>query len=280
MFESIITISVAAFLSGFLFSMPIVGPISITVTSNALKGRLRYCNLVAIGASVADFLYVFIAVYGVTKLYSLYMPAMPYIFALGSVFFFFLGYKIFKTKIDIEHLEDKSHLSEKIIKKEKGGFLTGLMISFLNPTLFLGVLTSAFFVISLIASLGLNTGGLSGRMDNHIKEVSTITGNDIENTQVQAPDRLDNFQILKNKNTRQDLTIYTANFHFFISVCYGLFLSLGAITWFFIMAFLIVRYRKRINKKVISVFIKSLGVILCLIAIYFGSQAVKMLFNL
>jgi len=280
MFESIIAISVAAFLSGFIFSMPIVGPISITVTSNALKGRLRYCNLVAIGASIADFFYVFIAVYGVTKLYSLYMPAMPYIFALGSIFFFFLGYKIFKTKIDIEHLEDKSQLSEKIKKKEKGGFLTGLMISFLNPTLFLGVLTSAFFVISLIASLGLNTGGLSGRMDNHIKEVSTITGNDIENTQVQTPDRLDNFQILKNKNNQEDLTIYTANFHFFISVCYGLFLSLGAITWFFILTFLIVRYRKRINKKVISVFIKSLGVILCFIAIYFGSQSVKMLFNL
>jgi len=280
MFESIIAISVAAFLSGFLFSMPIVGPISITVTSNALKGRLRYCNLVALGASVADFFYVFIAVYGVTKLYSLYMPAMPYIFALGSIFFFFLGYKIFKTKIDIEHLEDKSQLSEKIKKKEKGGFLTGLMISFLNPTLFLGVLTSAFFVISLIASLGLNTGGLSGRMDNHIKEVSTLTGNDTEITQVQTPGRLDNFQILKNKNNQEDLTIYTANFHFFISVCYGLFLSLGAITWFFIMAFLIVRYRKRINKKVISVFIKSLGVILCLIAIYFGSQAVKMLLNL
>jgi len=280
MFESIIAISVAAFLSGFIFSMPIVGPISITVTSNALKGRLRYCNLVAIGASIADFFYVFIAVYGVTKLYSLYMPAMPYIFALGSIFFFFLGYKIFKTKIDIEHLEDKSQLSEKIKKKEKGGFLTGLMISFLNPTLFLGVLTSAFFVISLIASLGLNTGGLSGRMDNHIKEVSTITGNDIENTQVQTPDRLDNFQILKNKNNQEDLTIYTANFHFFISVCYGLFLSLGAITWFFILTFLIVRYRKLINKKVISVFIKSLGVILCFIAIYFGSQSVKMLFNL
>ena len=280
MFESIIAISVAAFLSGFIFSMPIVGPISITITSNALKGRLRYCNLVATGASVVDFLYVFIAVYGVTKLYSLYKPAMPYIFALGSVFFFFLGYKIFKTKIDIEHLEDKSHLAEKIEKKEKGGFLTGLMINFLNPTLFLGVLTSSFFVISLIASLGLNTGGLSGRMDNHIKELSTITLNEVESTQVQPLDKPVNFQILKNNNHQKDLTIYTANFHFFISVCYGLFLSLGTITWFFILAFFIVRYRKHINIKVISVFIKSLGVILCLIAIYFGSQAVKMLFNL
>ncbi len=193
MFESIIAISVAAFLSGFIFSMPIVGPISITVTSNALKGRLRFSNLVAVGASIVDFIYVFIAVYGVTKLYSLYKPAMPYIFAVGSVFFFFLGYKIFRTKLDFEHLEDKTHLAEKIIKKEKGGFLTGLMINFLNPTLFLGVLTSSFFVISLIAALGLNTGGLSGRMDDHIKEISTLNRNEIENSQIQPVEKRDEF---------------------------------------------------------------------------------------
>src|SRR5674476_788700 len=114
--ESIITMSIAGLLAGFIFSMPIAGPISILITSNALKGRLRYCNLVSIGASIADFTYVFIAVYGLTKLYTLYRPFIPYIFSIGAIFFFYLGYKIIKTKIDIEHLEDKTHLAEKIEK--------------------------------------------------------------------------------------------------------------------------------------------------------------------
>ena len=259
MIESVITISIAGLFAGFIFSMPIAGPISILITSNALKGRLRYCNLVSIGASIADFAYVFIAVFGLTRLYSLYKPAMPYIFSVGSIFFFYLGYKIIRTKIDIEHLEDKSHLAEKIQKREKGAFYTGFMINFLNPTLFIGVLTSSFFVISLIASLGLNTGGLAGKMDQNVKEISNIEGRKIENSQVLSLEQFENMQLGKNKDRVQDQTIYPAYFHLIISTCYAFFISLGSIIWFFLMAFLIVRFRKRINIKVISVFIKSLG---------------------
>ncbi len=180
MIESIITISVAGFLAGFIFSMPIAGPISILITSNALKGRLRYCLLVSIGSFIADFTYVFVAVFGLTKLYSFYKPAIPYIFAVGSLFFFYLGYRIIRTKLDIENLRDKSHLTEKIQKRGKGAFFTGFMINFLNPTLFIGLLTSSFFVISLVASLGLNTGGLAGIMDHNVKEISNIEGRKIE----------------------------------------------------------------------------------------------------
>jgi len=276
MVESIISVSVAAFLAGFIFSMPIAGPISILITSNALKGRSRYCNLVTIGASVADFVYVFVAVFGVTRLYSLYKPAMPYIFAAGSIFFFFLGYKIFMTKVDIEHLEDKSHLVEKIEKKEKGAFYTGLMINFLNPTLFIGVLTSSFFVISLIASLGLNTGGLSGRIDKNIDEIGLVDRGKIENSTALAQEQLENLQLVRKNNRQHDQTVYPENFHLFISICYAFFLSLGSIIWFFLMTFLIVRYRRRINIRTISVFIKSLGVILALFGFYFGFRSLRM----
>jgi len=280
MVESIITISIAGLLAGFIFSMPIAGPISILITSNALKGRLRYCNLVSLGASFADFTYVFIAVFGLTRLYSFYKPLIPYIFAVGSIFFLFLGYKIIRTKLDIEHLEDKSHLTEKIKKKEKGAFYTGFMINFLNPTLFIGVLTSSFFVISLIASLGLHTGGLADRMDNNVKEISNIEGRKIENSQVLSIKKFDNIHIGKNKDHLQDQTKYPAYFHLVISICYALFLSVGSIIWFFLMTFLIVRFRQRLNIKVISAFIKSLGVVLCLIGLYFGYLAVRMFFLL
>ena len=278
MVESIFSISVAGLLAGFIFSMPIAGPVSILITSNALKGRLRYCSLVSIGASFADFAYVFVAVFGLTRLYSLYKPAMPYIFTVGAIFFLFLGYMIIRTKIDIEHLEDKSHLTEKIKKMEKGAIYTGFMINFLNPTLFIGVLTSSFFVISLIASLGLHTGGLAGKIDQNVVEISNIEGRKIENSQVLSLDQFDNIHVGKNKDRVQDHTIYPAYFHLVISICYAFFISLGSIIWFFLMAFIIVRYRKRINIKVISVFVKSLGIMLCLFGLYFGYLAYGMFY--
>lgn len=276
MVESIITMSIAGLLAGFIFSMPIAGPISILITSNALKGRLRYCSLVSIGASVADFTYVFIAVFGLTRLYTLYKPLIPYIFSIGSIFFIFLGYRIIRTKIDIENLEDKSHITEKIKNKERGGFYTGCMINFLNPTLFIGVLTSSFFVISLIASLGFHTGGLAGKMDQNVKEISNIEGKKLEKSQVLSIDQLNNIQIGKNKDRQRDQTTYTANFHLLISICYAFCLSVGSIIWFYLMSYMIVRFRQRINIKIISAFVKSLGAVLCIFGLYFGYLAVRM----
>jgi threonine/homoserine/homoserine lactone efflux protein len=276
MLESIITISVTGLLAGFIFSMPIAGPVSILITSNALKGRMRYCILVSIGAFIADFTYVFIAVFGLTKLYSFYKPAIPYIFAIGSLFSFYLGYKIIRTKIDIENFEDKSHLNEKIQKRGKGAFLTGFMINFLNPTLFIGILTSSFFVISLIASLGLNTGGLAGKMDQNVKEIRNIDGSRIDTSKIMSFDQFENFQRLKGNAQKKDNTIYPAYFHLVISICYAFFISFGGIIWLYLLSYMIVRFRQRINIKIISGFIKSLGIVLCLFGLFFGYLSIKM----
>lgn len=276
MIESVLTISFAGLLAGFIFSMPIAGPISVLITSSALKGRLRYCNLVSIGASLADFAYVFVAVFGLTRLYSLYKPAMPYIFSVGAFFFIFLGYKIIRTKIDIEHLEDRSHLTEKIEKKAKGAFYTGFMINFLNPTLFIGVLTSSFFVISLIASMGFRTGGLAGKIGRNVEEINNIDGRKVENSQVLSLEQIENIYAGNDIDHESDEDTYPAYFHLLISICYAFFLSLGSIFWFFLLTFMIIRFRKRINIKIISVFIKSLGVVLCLFGLYFGYLAAGM----
>jgi threonine/homoserine/homoserine lactone efflux protein len=276
MIESIITISIAGFVAGFIFSMPIAGPVSILITSNALKGRLRYCVLVSLGSFIADFTYVFIAVFGLTKLYSFYKPAIPYIFAIGSLFFFYLGYRIIRTKLDIENLEDKSHLTEKIQKKGKGAFFTGFMINFLNPTLFIGIITSSFFVISLIASLGLNTGGLAGKMDQNVKEISNIDGKKLEISKGLEGEKYDYFHKFEKKDYQQDITIYPKYFHLVISICYAFFLSLGSIIWLYLLSLLIVRYRQRINIKIISIFIRSLGAVLCLFGLFFCYLAARM----
>jgi threonine/homoserine/homoserine lactone efflux protein len=278
--ESIITMSIAGFLTGFIFSMPIAGPISIMITSNALKGRLRYCNLFNLGASFGDFIYVFIAVFGLTKLYTFYKPIIPYIFSFGALLLIFLGYKIFRTKFDIEHLEDKIHLSDKIRKKERGAFYTGFMINFLNPTLFIGWLTSSLLVISIIAALGFHTGGLAIKIDQSAREISNIEGKKIESDHDSVIKKLDNFQILKIKERHVDQTVFPPSFHLLISICYAFFIAVGSIVWFWLLAFLIVRYRTRINIKIIAGFVKSLGVFLCCIGGYFGYQAIRMFINL
>jgi threonine/homoserine/homoserine lactone efflux protein len=280
MLESIITISVAGFVAGFIFSMPIAGPVSILITSNALKGRLRYCILVSIGSFIADFIYVFIAVFGLTKLYSFYKPVIPYIFAIGSLFFLYLGYRIIGTKLDIENLEDKSHLTQKIQKKGRGAFFTGFMINFLNPTLFIGLLTSSFLVISLIASLGLNTGGLAGKMDQNVKEISNIEGRRIEISKSLPGEQIDYFQKLKNKNHQQDKTIYPVYFHLIISICYAFFISFGSIIWLYLLSLMLVRFRQRFNIKILSFFIKSLGAVLCVFGLFFCYLSARMFMSM
>jgi arginine exporter protein ArgO len=195
-------------------------------------------------------------------------------FAAGSLFFLYLGYKIFKTKIDIEHLEDKSHLVEKIGKKEKGAFYTGLMINFLNPTLFIGSLTSSFFAISLVASLGFHTGGLATRIDQNVKEINKIEGSHVESSQASSLEQFNNIQIPKSKKSNADPGVFPKYWHLGISICYAFFLSLGSILWFYLLAFLIVRFRQHINIKVISAIIKSLGVVLGILGVYFGYMAV------
>jgi len=280
MLESIITVSIAGLVAGFIFSMPIAGPISILITTNALKGRLRYCILVSLGSFIADFTYVFIAVFGLTNLYSFYKPAIPYIFACGSLFFFYLGYKTIKTKLDIEHLEDKSHLTEKIQKKGKGDFFTGFLINFLNPTLFIGILTSSFFVISLIASLGLNTGGLAGKMDQNVKEISNIEGKKIEISKGLSGEHFDYFQKLKRKDREKDTTTYPRYFHLAISICYAFFLSLGSIIWLYLLSVMIVRFRQRVSIKIISAFIRSLGGVLCIFSLFFIYLSVRIFISM
>ena len=279
MTEIFFTMSFAGLLAGFIFSMPVAGPISILVTSNALKGRLRCCNLITIGASLADFVYVFIAIFGLTKLYSWYKPAMPYILFAGALFLLYIGYKTIQTNIDPESLKDK-HLTEKFINKDKGAFYTGCMINFLNPTLFIGWLTSSFFMISFIAALGFNTGGLDTIINENVKEINNIEGRKIENSQVFSSIPLDKIRAHKRDVIKSDPVRLPKHFHLLISVCYAFFLSVGSIIWFYLLAFMITRFRNRINLKIVNWIINGLGIVLCSFGIYFGFVAARMLFTI
>lgn len=276
MFESLITISIVGLVAGFILSMPIAGPISILITSNALKGRMRYCVLANVGAAFADFIYVFIAVFGLTKLYSLYKPIIPYILIVGAIFLIYLGIKIARTQIDIEHIDDKKHINDKI-KKDRGGFLAGFLLNFLNPTLFIGWLTSSFIIISIVSSLGFNTGGLDTMLDKNVQQINNIEGKTINPQTSISYFKADSVNLKLqeiHKETNASLPNY---FPLLISICYALFLSVGSIIWFYYLAYFLVKYRNKINVKIVNRITQCLGIVLCGFGIFLGYTAISMI---
>jgi|SRR5579862_480322 len=265
---SIITLSIVGLLVGFIFSMPIAGPISILITTNALKGRVRFCNLAAIGASVADFIYVFCAVLGLTKFYSFFRPAMPYVLFGGMIFLVILGFRITKTKI-----EQVKEQKEKPAENKRSAFLTGFLLNFLNPTLFISWLTSSFIVITLVTSLGFSTGGLDQRVNASFSTMNS-RGKDSVLRRRLAYFHLDS---TRKKNEQDEKLQANKYFTFLANLLYSFFLSLGGVIWFFCLAGLLARHRHRVKTKFINLIIRSLGWALYLFAAFLAYQGVTML---
>ena len=117
--ESALTIIIIGFVAGFILSIPIAGPINILVTTNALLGKLRYCIRVAIGASVIEFFYVLIIVFGIVSLYQVYKPFVPYILIVGSVILIIVGIRVMKTKFDLTNVNLKNIVRDRNGKKKK-----------------------------------------------------------------------------------------------------------------------------------------------------------------
>jgi len=273
----LITISIIGLLAGFLFSMPIAGPISILITSNALKGRLKYCNFLTVGAAIADFIYVLIAVYGITNLFSAYRGVIPYILGFGAIFVFYVGVRIIRTKFDLEHIDEKQRLADEQEKKHKGAIYAGFMLNILNPTLFFGWMVSSFIALSFAASLGFDTGGLSTVVDQSLDQIEKIEGNTAERHKIPSYLQFDTLKILKKENHVKRTAKVTHYNHFMTSLFYAFFLAVGSILWFFLLAVTLVRFRKRININVLNWFVRALGIFLCFFALFFAYTAVKML---
>lgn len=279
MTTSLFTISIVGFLAGFFFSMPIAGPISIIITSNALKGRLKFCQLATLGSSVADFIYVFIAVFGLTRFYSWYKPAIPYILIGGAFFLLYIGYKVFRTHFDLEQIEDKIKHAAMIKKQEKGAFYAGFMINFLNPTLLFSWLTSSFFIISFVTSIGYDMGGLYSMVDKNVQVMSHTNGKTIEKKTKRSYFQFDNSKALNEEIEHQKLDVRPAYFPLLASSLYALALAFGSIVWFYLLTLILIHFRLKIKLSIINFIVQGLGVFLCLIGIYFGYTAIRALFG-
>jgi len=255
MIESLITVVLIGFSAGFIFSMPIAGPISIIITSNALKGNLKFCLRTASGASIIEFFYVLIAVFGLAMLFSLYSSIVPYVLIVGSIFLLIIGVRIIRTKLTLEDIEKSEKTSE--IAEKKGGFRTGIFINLTNPSLFFGVLTSSFLVLSFASSIGLNTGGLDILVHENVTSLQEITGDELT--------KLDTTYIAQTHGNQE---AQHSSYTLLLSLTYAFFLALGGFVWLIILAKLLVKYRNKIKIEILNWTIRILGMILCGIGIY------------
>lgn len=279
MTESLITISIVGFLAGFVFSVPVAGPISILIVSNALKGKFRYSVKAAAGAAFADFFYVFIAMIGITRLYHIYQPAIPYILLAGGLFLIYVAHQVYKSKLNAEEIEKGPVIREKYLNR--GGFRTGFLLNFLNPTLFFGWLTSTFITMSLVTSLGFNMGGLEQSINHTLKMVEQNTMRGIgpatpsETLSIRLPARIPSEE---TQNEHPDSSLQTSRkYHYAISALYAFWLSLGSIFWFYLFAKVIVKSRQKINIQVINHLLKGFGIILGLFSLYLLGRGIDLL---
>ncbi len=259
--ETLLTISLVGLVVGFIFSIPVAGPVSILITSHAIKGEMHFALVTALGAAIIDFLYCFIAVFGFTHLYILYRPIIPYTLLIGTIFLVFLGYRIMHMKLDLEAAEPDP---SKPRLRKRGRFLTGLMVNFLNPSLFFGWLTSSFVVMSFVASLGLNIGGLNTVLENNVDSMKE------PGTQVE--------QVVPDSSPKINNTNHSETAHpFWNSMAYAFFVALGTIIWFYNFSKFLVHHRKKLKIEYINKIIHTLGFALWGFGTYLAYTAIKMI---
>ena len=259
----ILTLFLVGAIAGFIYSMPIAGPISIIVVSRAFQGKVRFCLRTALGAAITEFIIVFIAVYGITMLVELYRPIFPYFLFAGAVFIIIVGVKIRKQKIDFKSLESKMIVTDKY--ENRGGLRTGIAINFANLTLIINWFVASFITLSFVASIGLNIGGLDLILNQNMESVSEIAGSEIqqfENNNTEIENNL-------NQKTHEHAT------PLMMSLAFALGVGVGVYFWLYVLTKIIIKYRDKIKTSVLDKLIFALGIVLIFIGIFLGYRAIN-----
>jgi threonine/homoserine/homoserine lactone efflux protein len=278
MLESLITISCVGCAVGFVFSMPIAGPVSILITSHGLRGELRYCLTAAIGAAMIDLLVCFIAVHGATKVLGLYAAVIPYALLGGAGFLFIVGLRIVRARFDFNHMDVKQTGVMRFWKlQEKNGFWTGLLLNASNPSIFFGWLTSSFIIISFVSSLGLHVGGLDHMLVDDVATVNKFAGHASGAEDIIPRIVTPKLPAAPPEEERSEQTNQSELFQLFFSFSYAFFVAVGTIVWFFLFSYFLVRNRKKLRIDIISNVIHGLGMFLCGFALFLTWRALDIL---
>jgi threonine/homoserine/homoserine lactone efflux protein len=120
----LLLVCVVAFVFGFVGSMPLAGPVSVLVVSNAFRGRFKNAIALDLGASVAEGFYAFLAFWGFATFLAKYEKILPVAHAVTAIAFLVLGAYFLCWKPTERRKIDK-----------QASFWVGLSVSMLNPTL-------------------------------------------------------------------------------------------------------------------------------------------------
>ena len=145
----------AGTIMGFVGSMPIAGPVAVLVLERGLIRRGREGLGVAMGAATAESIYAFLAFWGLgSVLYS--APVLLRVSRLvGAGLMIALGIYLANRRSPPRVPETES---EKLVTagRKRRGFLLGLSVTFLNPT----IIVSWTMVTATVHSTGLVVPGL------------------------------------------------------------------------------------------------------------------------
>ncbi len=287
MLETLLTISVAGLLAGWIFSIPGGGPITVLTTANALRGRRHFCLSVTIGGALVNWFWAFVTIFGFTKVFKPESPVLPYLFVVGGVFLIYMGIITTKKEINIGHFKQRKIISPKRRNIElRKGFAAGFMSSLLNPSLALSWLGSTFLTMTFLAFLGFNVAG----MDNSLKGIKDQLNYKNANKTViveeiiQAPKlassvaTVENLEAMEAQSQKPGQTLSTW-FILVMALCYGFFVGTGTFLWFYPMASIIIKYRTKLKPSTANNFLKVLGGILSCVGLYLTVTGVLLFFK-
>ncbi len=269
MIETLIALMIIGFVVGFVFSMPVAGPISILVVSNTLHDHRKRAIFIAIGGAIADFIYIFILVFGFTRLLTKHQWVISYILLFGAVFIFIQAIKLLRYHIKISNGNgNKDVVETKLIKKIRHhhGLFTGFFVNLLNPTIIFGWMISSFVVLSFAATNGINVGGMEYVFLNNVEEMK-----DQAVFKTNEPQHLVE-QMEKNKHQAQpDMFLQIIN-----SLDYALSVAFGTIIWFYLLTGFLKRHKDKIPDQFFNYVVHGLAVFLFLISGYLLYDSLKL----
>jgi len=121
------------FTCGFVFSMPVAGPISLLVFGRGLQDRPQGIAYLAVGSAIAESVYAYFAFWGFSALLSRYAWIEPVSRGLTAVLLIALGVHFARMKTTASPPPKQSTAEREVGRKRS--FFLGLTITALNPTL-------------------------------------------------------------------------------------------------------------------------------------------------
>jgi threonine/homoserine/homoserine lactone efflux protein len=189
---------IAGLLTGFIISIPPMGPVAFALISKGFKNEIKDGRAIAVGSGFMDFLYCLLAFSGIGLIISIFPSGVARFYAensrliiivltfVGCAFVMFYGLKIMRTKVTYDELEteesaklDSAFAKASILREKAESAAKHLKIpkikkSNLIGSFFMGVLlciTSLTLPAAWIAIIGylkgysfLNSSFLGGLM--------------------------------------------------------------------------------------------------------------------